>query len=124
EKGYHHCLGYDQPLIFANKGVGVAPPPQRPRNRALSPDPGSSGSASDSETSCAIITRPSSTVGYVKPMLKLDGFKDDIVIRHLITMLAAVGHQLSKGTDAPPLAGALNASNGQSVAYIAGLSLA
>ncbi|OAQ71864.1 C6 finger domain-containingprotein [Purpureocillium lilacinum] len=124
EKGYHHCLGYDQPLIFVNKGVGVAPPPQGPRNRKLSPDTGSSGSASDSETSFAIITRPSSSVGYVKPMLKLDGFKDDIVISHLITKLAAVGHQFSKGTDAPTLAGVLTASNGKSVAYIAGLSLA
>ncbi|KAJ6441039.1 C6 finger domain-containingprotein [Purpureocillium lavendulum] len=125
EKGYHRRVGYEKPQVFVNKGVGMSHSITTiARGRKVTPESESSGSTSGSDRSSGFVDKTAGSIGCVKPMLKLDGFKDDIVISHLIAKLATVGYKFSKGTDAPTMAGVLMGSNGQSVAYIAGLSLA
>lgn len=69
--------------------------------------------------------KASSGVKQISPMLHLDGFREDIVISHLITKLAiGLGQRLPRGTDAPTMAAVLLSRNGQSVAYLSGLGLA
>lgn len=61
----------------------------------------------------------------IPPTLSLDGFRDGIVISHLLVKFQAlVEGNKPEGEDAPTLAGVLLNGDRQTTAYIAGLSIA
>ncbi|KAJ3497239.1 hypothetical protein NLG97_g2056 [Lecanicillium saksenae] len=148
--GFHTCLGYDEARIFVNSGPGIDK-----RKSPASTSSGSSPAAPKPQKSPVypIRSSPESTISLyaptntavcsdtyamqdfsafnlmpdlrIPPTMKLDGFRDGIVISHLLLKFQAIVEGNTPGaTDAPTFAGIFLAGDRESTAYISGLSVA
>lgn len=95
--------------FFPQLGVSTTPSSNVPRK-------------SDSEAPSTCDSPPDIRIA---PTLKLDGFRDGIVISHLLLKFQAIveGNE-SRATDAPTFAGVFFSGDRQSTAYISGLGVA
>ena len=111
EKGSHTCLGYDRPLIFVHQHPGETQSDGAPNHKV------------DAD-SWAVSAPLPSDVGHAGAVLDLHGFKDEIVISHLLsTFTIGLRGSLPRGTDVPTMVTILT-GGGTSGAYLSGLGLA
>lgn len=144
--GFHKCLGYEEPRIFVNSGPGLE------EHKDLSAQSQSSSVTTEQQPLEAYPAQstPESTVSLenqtlvpgkyafhgssacdfisdlrIPPTLMLDGFRNGIVISHLLLKFQAIvaGNRPAE-TDAPTFAAVFLSGDCQSTPYIAGLSVA
>lgn len=144
--GFHKCLGYDEPRIFVNSGPGLADRKDlsaQSRSSSATPEQQplqayprqSSPESSVSLESQTLLPGKYAFQGLsawdfmcdlrIPPTLMLDGFRDGIVISHLMLKFQAiVAGNRPADTDAPTFAAVFLSGDCQSTPYIAGLSVA
>ncbi|KAG6025821.1 hypothetical protein E4U41_001440, partial [Claviceps citrina] len=128
KRGMHRCLGYDEAFLFVNQALpGTQELPSKKSasqlkaywNQQLGVVVASRGDRDRDRDKDQVVNNSPA------PMVSLIGFKDHIVISHLVSNLRIGFEQNPVGThDAPTMLAAMESFGKQTTAYVSGLGVA
>ena len=128
KKGMHKCLGYDEPFLFVNQAL---PSGEQPTSKKTADEHKQFWGryedfvAGKSSTPPLAATPEEMAISPISPVVPLTGFKDNIVISHLVSNLRIGMEQNPESSnDAPTMRSAMESFGGQTAAYISGLGVA